>query len=163
MKPDLVVVERKYNFLALKSLLSIDSKKNKYQVFQIVIYKIKFIVIQSGMTKYRQYLLKMLNDNKRLFEDFKKIHDEYSLIPEALQKEFNEQGEKVLEVIREYENRLCANTERGMYNKFSTQLADKFQNEVRTHFPMIDHIGLKVDSSDKSSQSDFFLRKINLS
>jgi len=115
------------------------------------------------MTKYRQYLLKMLNDNKRLFEDFKKIHDEYSLIPEALQKEFNEQGEKVLEVIREYENRLCANTERGMYNKFSTQLADKFQNEVRTHFPMIDHIGLKVDSSDKSSQSDFFLRKINLS
>jgi len=115
------------------------------------------------MTKYRQYLLKMLNDNKRLFEDFKKIHDEYSLNPEALQKEFNEQGEKVLEVIREYENRLCANTERGMYNKFSTQLADKFQNEVRTHFPMIDHIGLKVDSSDQSSQSDFFLRKINLS
>lgn len=105
---------------------------------------------------------KMFDDNRELFDEFKIIHDKYTLSSNGLQKEFNSQGEKVLEVIREYENRLCANTERGMYNKFSAGLAQKFQDEVRKHFPMIDHVGLKEEFIKKDKPT-FYIKKIKLS
>lgn len=111
------------------------------------------------MTKYREYFEKMLRENKELFDKFKILHDNYSLNPDHFQETYNVEGEKVLEVIREYENRLCANTERGMYNKYSASLAEKFQNEVRLVFPMIDHIGLRIE---KDGQPPFTLKKINL-
>ena len=97
------------------------------------------------MTKYREYFLKMVEDNKELFGAFRKIHDAYSLNPDELQEKYNKEGEKILEVVREYERRLCANTERGMYSRYSEGLADKFQNEIRKHYPMIDSIGIIVE------------------
>ena len=101
----------------------------------------------------------MLDENKQVFDDFAKLHMDYSLEPEPLQEKFNEKGAKVLEIVREYENRLCANTERGMYNKFSSGLAEKFQTEVRKHFPLIDHVGLIVD---KPKSQSFTIKKIDL-
>jgi len=108
------------------------------------------------MVKYKEYFEKMLADNKKVFDSFKKLHDKYALNPDLHQKELNEKGEKVLLLVREYENRLCANTERGMYSNFSTQLAEKFQNEVRAHFPKVNSIGL-VD------EALFTVKKIKLS
>lgn len=99
----------------------------------------------------------MLKDNGKIFDSFKNLHDNYALNPESHQQEFNVQGEKVLEIIREYENRLCTDTERGGYSKYSAQLAEKFQNEVRVHFPMIDRIGIIIE------KSGFAIKKINLS
>lgn len=99
----------------------------------------------------------MLEDNGEIFNSFKNLHDTYALNPQSHQQELNTQGEKVLEIIREYENRLCADTERGIYSKYSTQLAEKFQNEVRTHFPMVDHIGLII------GKPGFAIKKIKLS
>ena len=96
------------------------------------------------MTKYKEYFQKMLNENKEVFDAFAKLHFEYSMDEDGLQTKFNEEGEKVLEIIREYEDRLCRNTERGAYNKFSGGLAEKFQELVRAHFPLVDHIGLIV-------------------
>ncbi|KKR30778.1 hypothetical protein A2715_02085 [Candidatus Woesebacteria bacterium RIFCSPHIGHO2_01_FULL_39_32] len=115
------------------------------------------------MTKYKEYFEKMLAENKELFDEFKKIHAQYTLDPDRLQDQFNLQGEKILEVIREYENRLCADTERGMYNKFSVALAEKFQNEVQYHFPMIDHIGLIVEKDQPAYEESFSIKKIDLS
>lgn len=106
------------------------------------------------MQKYQEYFQKMINDNKELFESFKKLHDKYALSQDGLQQEFNGLGEKVMEMVREYENRLCSNQERGIYNKYSTNLAEKFQAEVRKHFPMIDHVGLIVE--------EFSIKKISL-
>ncbi len=96
------------------------------------------------MTRYKEYLLKMINENKELFDKFKILHDDYSLNPDKMQDAFNNEGEKILEIVRDYENRLCANQERGMYNKFSANLAEKFQKEVKKVFPLIDHVGLKA-------------------
>lgn len=114
--------------------------------------------------KYKEYFKKMTNDHKEFFESFKKLHDEYGLNENGLQDKFNKEGEKIMDIVREYENRLCSNTERGMYNKFSTNLAEKFQNEVRKHFPLIDHIGLKITSTraKKDIEDVFTLKKINL-
>jgi sugar-specific transcriptional regulator TrmB len=107
------------------------------------------------MTRYKDYFDKMLSENKDLFDEFSRLHDRYALNKSALQEEFNKIGQKVLEIVHEYENRLCANTERGIYSNFSATLAEKFQNEVRQAFPLIDHIGLKADG--------FTIKKINLS
>ncbi len=104
----------------------------------------------------------MLEENRPVFEKFKKLHDEYSLKPTLFQEKFNKEGEKILEIIREYERRLCANTERGMYSRFSGKLAEKFQNEVRKFFPMIDNIGLIVKKKKPAKQEVFTVKKINL-
>ena len=114
------------------------------------------------MTRYKEYFQKMLDENKELFDGFAKLHMDYGLNPEGLQERFNDEGAKVLEIVREYENRLCANTERGMYNKFSGGLAEKFQNEVKMHFPMIDHVGLIVEKSAASIEPQFVIKRINL-
>lgn len=97
------------------------------------------------MQRYKEYVKKMIDENKKLFAAFQKIHDKYCLNQSLHQEKYNIEGEKALEVVREYENRVCSNTERGMYNKFSANLADKFQKEVRKVFPMIDHVGLKIE------------------
>lgn len=114
------------------------------------------------MTKYKQYFQKMLADEKKVFESFRILHDKYALDEEKWQEEYNREGEKILEIVREYENRLCANTERGIYNKFSSNLAEKFQAEVRKNFPMIDHIGVKVSQPQPAVGGNFNIRKINL-
>lgn len=98
----------------------------------------------------------MLKDNEEIFNSFKNLHDNYALNPQSHQKDFNTQGEKVLEIIREYENRLCTDTERGVYSKYSAKLAEKFQNEVRAHFPMVDRVGLIIE------ETGFAIKKIKL-
>ena len=86
----------------------------------------------------------MIDENKKAFDVFQILHDKYALNPDELQEEYNVEGEKILVIVREYENKVCANQGRGMYNKFSHNLADKFHKEVLKTFPMIDHIGLKL-------------------
>jgi hypothetical protein len=103
----------------------------------------------------------MISENKVIFDKFTQLHFEYSINQEKLQDKFNREGKKVLEVIREYENRLCANTERGMYNKYSANLAEKFQNEIRKHFPLVDHVGINTKILRKETNT-FSLKKINL-
>ena len=100
------------------------------------------------MPKYKDYVNKMIEDNQEVFDEFKSIHAKYHLDPTTHQKEFNSMGKNIQELVREYENRLCRNTERGMYNKFSSGLSEKFQNEVRKIFPKYDDIGIIVDEVD---------------
>lgn len=95
------------------------------------------------MTKHREYFEKMLSDQKALFAQFKKLHDYYMANPSRYQLAYNIEGAKVIEVIHEYERRLCGHSEKGQYAKFSANLAEKFWNEVRRVFPKIDFVGIK--------------------
>ena len=122
------------------------------------------------MQRYREYFKRMLEEEKEKFETFQLIHDNYTLDQNKWQYEYNIEGAKILEIVREYENRLCANQERGMYNRYSAALAEKFQNEIRKKFPMYDYIGVKISGKTTSPQSrenininqDFTLKKIEL-
>ena len=96
----------------------------------------------------------MLRDNQHLFDRFAHIHADYGLDPDQHQEEFNRIGVKVLKVVREWENKLCSQSEKAGYGTFTGNLAEKFQAEVKNHFPLIDHVGLIV--------KPFTLRKINL-
>ena len=92
------------------------------------------------MSKYKKHFQEMLEYNESLFDSFRKIHDAYAADP-SMQKEFNTEGEKVLRVIRRYEDELCGRSEGGRYGKYSANLSEKFWSEVRIHFPKIDYIG----------------------
>ena len=96
------------------------------------------------MTKYKQLFDDMLAKNRELFIKFKITHDMYVTDRKTWAAQFNEEGEEVLEIIRDYENRLCGHSEQGQYSKFSVNLAEKFWLEVRKNYPKIDFVGVKV-------------------
>lgn len=95
----------------------------------------------------------MIAGNKELFEEFLKLSDKYSRDEEACQGQFNKLGEKVILVVKEWENKLCRQSEKAGYSSYTTALAEKFQNEVKKHFPLIDHVGL--------IQKKFTIKKIS--
>ena len=95
------------------------------------------------MPKYKEYFKKMMDENRKLFDDFGEIHLRYMRDPKAVQTEFNTKGEEVMEIIRKYENMLCRATEGGGYGKYSANLADKFHEIIKINFPRIDSIGLR--------------------
>lgn len=109
------------------------------------------------MTKYKEYVERMLENNKELFADFRKLHDKYASDQEKYQEEFNEEGEKVSVVIREWEGKLCRQSEKAGYGSYTSGLAEKFQAEVKKVFPLIDHIGIIV-----KKEPAFTLKKIRL-
>ncbi len=96
------------------------------------------------MTKYQKYFREMMDKNEYLFTEFKRIHDSYMLDPVKYENEFNKLGKEVVDEIREWERKLCSQSERGQYGVFSAGLADKFWKEVRIYFPKIDFVGVKI-------------------
>lgn len=97
------------------------------------------------MSKYQKLFQEMIEENKSLFDSFKEIHDKYVEDDIKNQEEFNKQGEKVLEVVRKYELLLTSRSEGGQYAKFSSNLADKFKEQIKSVFPRIDFIGVKSE------------------
>lgn len=85
----------------------------------------------------------MLDENKELFDEFKPIHDAYVLNPQANQAKYNAIGSEVMDVIREYERRLCAKMGAGQYSKFSMNLSEKFMEEIKQIFSKIMFIGVE--------------------
>lgn len=96
------------------------------------------------MTKSQQYFQDMLEYNKEVFDQFKEAAKTYDPETKSGQELFNEIGEKVLVVIRKYENLLCGHSESGKYGKFSDKTADTFWKYIRGAFPKIDYVGIKA-------------------
>ena len=96
------------------------------------------------MPKFRDYFRKMTEENQELFAEFAAIHARYAMDKADNQEKFNEVGEKVQEVVREWEGRLCGYSERGDKAVFSKNSAEKFQAEVKAFFPLIDFVGVEV-------------------
>jgi len=97
------------------------------------------------MTKYKQYFKKMLSDHSQLFENFQKTHSQYLKDRHAWQETFNIQGKQVVDIIQQYESKLCSHSEKGQFGKFSDKLAEKFQAEVKKLFPLIDFVGVTIE------------------
>ncbi len=116
------------------------------------------------MPKYKDYFKRMLTENKDLFTAFTRVHFEYENNSEKNQERFNEIGEKVQELVMEYENKLCSHSDKGQYSGYTPKLAEKFQQEVRTHFPMYDFIGVTVEETavKPAASALFSLKQIKL-
>jgi len=96
------------------------------------------------MRQYQIIYEQMIDENKKLFDSFFKIHDLYTLDPTPNQQTFNDIGKEIQEVIHKYERILCGKTEGGMYSKFSGNLSEKFWGLVRKDFPKIDFVGVII-------------------
>lgn len=86
----------------------------------------------------------MVKANKALFASFKEVHDKYQKDQETWQNEFNEKGQAVIVVVRDWEKRLCSHMEKGENALYSSSLADKFWAEVRGLLPLIDFVGVQI-------------------
>lgn len=95
------------------------------------------------MKQHQKLFQEMITIHSDLFGKFKILNDKYEQDPESVKAEFNKVGEQVLDVIRIYEDRLCGATERSQYNKFSSNLSEKFWAGIRTLFSKIDFIGVE--------------------
>lgn len=78
------------------------------------------------------------------FTAFAKIHEQYKKDQTTWQSKFDALGKPLVRIITETENRLCQKMEGGVHGKFSANLAEKFRAEVRTHFPLIDFVGVTI-------------------
>ena len=112
------------------------------------------------MTKYKKMFQEMLSAHAEMFKAFDEIHALYVLDPDANQASFNKEGEKVLDVIREYENRLCSRSQTTGYASYTTRLAEKFQELVKSRYPKIDHVGVLIREAEAK---EFTLKKISFS
>lgn len=99
---------------------------------------------------------------KELFEDFEELYDRYALNQDGLQDEFNKKGEMIMEVIRSWETKLCSQSEKAGFGGYTTKLSEKFMNEVRKKYPLIDFIGVIQTSKPKPVNNDFSIKKISL-
>jgi type I restriction-modification system DNA methylase subunit len=106
------------------------------------------------MTKYKEYFDKMVSENKDVFGKFTQAHFEYSMNQDNNQEKFNEEGGQILKIIHEWEDKLCKQSEKAGFGSYTSGLAEKFQAEIKSHFPLIDHIGIVVNK--------FSLKKIKL-
>jgi len=95
------------------------------------------------MTKYKQYFLEMTEQNHDLFALFKPIHDGYQFDRKQWSQRFHQQGSDVVEVIRDWERRLCSGMEKGHHAVYSAKLAEKFWTEIKKEFPLIERVGVK--------------------
>ncbi len=85
----------------------------------------------------------MIDRNKAVFEAFRVAHDAYDPKTHAGQKELDETGEDVLNLIRRFENILCGYSETSRYGKYSNKTAETFWGYIRKDFPHIDFIGMR--------------------
>lgn len=104
----------------------------------------------------------MVEENKDAFDKFTQVHFDYSGDPDRHQDNFNKEGEIVLKIIHQWEDKLCSQSEKAGFGSFTGNLAEKFQNEVRAHFPLIDHVGIVVSKTSATAVNKFSLKKIKL-
>ena len=102
-------------------------------------------------TKYKEYFEKMLEHNKDMFDAFRKIHDKYVLDQEGLQEEYNKIGAEIMNIINDYEDRLCRQSEKGGYGSFTVKLSEKFRAEIKKEFSHIDYVGIQIFNIKKIS------------
>lgn len=118
---------------------------NSYYVFNI-----------NSMTKFKEYFERMILKNKQIFDDFRDLHTRYSKDQNSLQEEFNQKGEIIMTIIKDWENKLCSQSEKAGYGGYTSNLSEKFWGEIRKEFPLIDFVGVI-----SQKESKFNIKKIS--
>ncbi len=95
------------------------------------------------MTKYQQYYQNMWDANKEILASFLDIHDKFKSDRKKYSKEFNDKGKRVREIMEEWDQRLCKQMEKGSNGVFSSKVSEKFWNEVKKDYPLIEFVGVE--------------------
>ncbi len=95
-------------------------------------------------TKYLSLIKEMYQAHALEMTEFEKLHQAYEQDQKKWQKQFNDQGEKVVEIMRYYEKQLCGKSERSGMGVYSSKLAEKYWAEIKKRFSLIDFVGAKI-------------------
>lgn len=95
-------------------------------------------------TKYLEVFNEMVKKYEKEFDSFQELHDKYEKAPQKWQSAFNVEGEKIMEIVRVYEDRLCGHMENTQKATYSASLAEKFRNEIKRYLPKLDMIGVTI-------------------
>lgn len=93
--------------------------------------------------KYKLYFSQMQEQNEELFADFLRIHQLFESDADKHGEDFHRVGQKVVDIIRDWDRRLCSAMGRGSFSKYSEQLSEKFWGEAKKIFPLIHSVGVK--------------------
>lgn len=96
-----------------------------------------------SMTKYKQYFQQMVDENQAFFAAFQPIHDGYKIDRKKWSQQFHTHGQALVEIIRDWEQRLCAGMERSNNAVYSQKLSEKFWAEVKKMYSHIELVGVK--------------------
>ena len=95
-------------------------------------------------TKYKEIFQEMVTKYEKEFDAFQEIHDKYEEDPKKWQAKFNEDGAKIMDIVRDYENKLCGHMENTLNSTYSAGLAEKFRGEIKRYLPKLDMIGVII-------------------
>lgn len=93
--------------------------------------------------KYKQYYQQMKAQNQELWAEFAQVHQNFEADQAAHEAEFHQVGQKVVEVLRDWDRRLCSAMGRGAFSKYSQQLSEKFWGEAQKDFSLIYSVGVR--------------------
>ena len=96
------------------------------------------------MTRFKQAVQDMISQHKEEFAEFERVHALYRQDQSKWQAEFDRVGKPVQRIMEQTESWLCSKMESGGKGKFSATLADKFRQEVKAIYPLVDFIGVVV-------------------
>lgn len=96
------------------------------------------------MQLYVQAYKEMIDKHKDEFAAFAQVHDNFKKDQDTWKAKFDELGKPLVRIITEAENRLCSKMENSSRGKYSANLADKFRAEVKSHFTLIDFVGVTI-------------------
>lgn len=95
-------------------------------------------------TKSSEYYQMMITQHQALFDEFLTIHDRFKSEPAAAEADFHRVGQQVVDIVRDFDRRLCSAMGRGVYSAYSQKLSEKFWSLVRQDFDQIDLVGVRV-------------------
>ena len=94
--------------------------------------------------KYKQYFSRMQEQNKEVFADFFRVHQLFELEGKKHEAEFHKVGQIAVDIVRDWDRRLCSAMGRGAFSNYSQKLSEKFWDEARKIYPLLDKVGVKV-------------------
>jgi len=95
-----------------------------------------------SIPKYKKFYDLMTERHAELLNKFTPIHEGFASDPDTWAQQFHSVGRDVMDVVRDWERRLCSGSEKSGYGQYSANLAEKFQAEVKKRFPLIHQVGL---------------------
>lgn len=95
--------------------------------------------------KYQQFYNLMMEQQGELFAAFKPVHDTFAAdrTNQEAAEAFHTQGQKVVDIVRDWDRRLCAGMGRGAFSQYTQKLSETFWDRVRKDFPLIDLVGVR--------------------
>ena len=94
--------------------------------------------------KYKQIFETIWNENKILFQKFLLLNNDYSDTKKrkSLEEKFQTIGKQVRDLLLEGEQDLCRQMEKSEHRFYSSNLSEKYWDEVRKYFKYIDLVGV---------------------